>query len=158
MKISWNDLTVDFSHINPDKLLQDWVWLIGEGKKPILVSSIGDLFLTDKSGKCFWLNAGEGILEEVAESLEEFEIKLKDNKYVNEWFLIALVKIFKEKGFELTDRCLYSFKKLPVLGGEYEPENFEITDIEVHFSLSGQINQKIKDLPEGTNINSITIK
>ena len=40
--------------------------------------------------------------------------------------------------------------------GEYEPENFELTDIEVHFELSGQIHKQIKDLPDGTNVKIVT--
>ena len=48
---------------------------------------------------------------------------------------------------------LYGFKQLPVLGGKYEPDNFELTDIAVHFSMSGQINFKLKDLPDGTKVN-----
>jgi len=158
MKITWNDLKIDFNHIDQNRLIESWYWLIGTDKKPILMSSIGDLFLADKNGACYWLNVGEGIFEKVAENIEQFKAKLKDNEQVDEWFLIGLVEELKQSGLELTDNHLYGYKKLPVLGGEYKPENFELTDIEVHFELSGQIHKQIKDLPDGTKVNIKTTK
>ena len=45
---------------------------------------------------------------------------------------------------------------MPVLGGDYSLENFEMTDISVHFSITGQICSQVKDLPERTRIGKIT--
>ena len=59
----------------------------------------------------------------------------------------------KEQGVILEPGKLYGFKQLPVLGGKYEPSNFELTDTEVHFAMSGQMNFQIKDLPDGTQVN-----
>ncbi len=152
MKITWDDLKVDFSYIDLKRITESWDWLIGNDKTPILVSSIGDIFLEDINGKCYWLNVGEGIIEKVAEDKIEFKEKLNNNEIVSEWFLVELVAELKKEGLELTEKKLYGYKKLPVLGGEYEPENFELTDIEVHFELSGQIHKQIKDLPDGTKV------
>lgn len=153
MELTWNDLQVDFDHIDPNQLTTSWSWLIGTDKEPILISSIGDLFLADQNGVCFWLNVGEGTFEKVADSIDQFKVKLKDDEQVAEWFLIGLVEELKESGLELTDKHLYGYKQLPVLGGEYQPENFELTDIEIHFEFSGQIHKQIKDLPDGTKVN-----
>lgn len=152
MKITWNDLTIKFDHIDTKRLLESWDWLIGNDKKPILVSSIGDLFLVDNDGKYHWLNVGAGIIEKVAENETEFKEKLNNTEISEEWFLIELVAELKRNGLELTERKLYGYKTLPILGGKYEPENFELTDIEVHFELSGKIHKQIKDLPNGTNV------
>lgn len=153
MKITWEDLQIDFSNINSENLLESWNWLIGNDKEPILISSIGDVFLQDKTGICYWLNVGEGIIEKIAESPSEFKSKLKDKEIVEEWFLVELVAEIKKTGMELIKNNLYGYKTIPILGGEYKPENFELTDIEVHFELSGIIHQQIKDLPDGTKIN-----
>jgi hypothetical protein len=156
MKITWDDLKVDFTNINLEKLIENWNWLIGNDKTPIIISSIGDLFFEDRNEKYYWLNVGEGIIEKVAEGKTEFIAKLNDNEIVSEWFLVELVAELKKRGLELTQNKLYGYKILPVLGGEYEPENFELTDIEVHFELSGQIHKQIKDLPDGENVKIIT--
>jgi hypothetical protein len=153
MKITWKDLSIDLSNIDRSKLIVDWIWLIGNDKEPIMVSSIGDMFLKDKNGKIYWLNVGEGLLDSVSENIDEFNLKLKDDSQVDEWFMIGLVQQIKESGLELENGKLYGYKKLPVIGGDYEPENFELTDLEVHFSLTGQIHKQIKDLPDGTKVN-----
>jgi hypothetical protein len=158
MEINWAELKINLSKIKVENLLKSWEWLIGTDKKIILISSIGDAFLEDNSGICYWLNVGEGIIEKVAENITEFEKKLTDNEIVEEWFLIELVAELKKSGIKLTENNLYSYKKYPILGGEYLPENFELTDIEVHFEISGQIYKQVKELPIGTKINKIEIK
>lgn len=155
MKISWDHLSVKFDEISADRLVHDWTWLIGKDKQPIMVSSIGDLFLKDVNEKVYWLNTGDGTLTDVAEGIEQFKEKLQDPEIVRDWFLVDLVAILNTKGKKLEVGQVYSNKKLIVFGGDYSPENFEPTDIEVHFSITGQIHRQVKDLPHGTKINSI---
>jgi hypothetical protein len=153
MKITWKDLSIDFSTIDKSKLIEEWIWLIGNDKEPIMISSIGDMFLKDNNGKIYWLNVGEGLIDLASENLDDFKSILKDDSQVDEWFMIGLIKQLKESGLELTEGKLYGYKKLPVIGGDYIPDNFELTDIEVHFSIAGQIHKQIKDLPEETKVN-----
>lgn len=152
MSLTWNDLTVSFEHLDRAKLVEDWEWLVGSSL-PILVTSVGDAFLQNETGEIYWLITGSAEYEKVAQSYEEFQVKLQDNELVHEWFLIPVVAQLKEQGVELEERKLYGFKQLPVLGGKYESDNFELTDIEVHFAISGQMNFKIKDLPDGSQVN-----
>jgi len=153
MKITWKDFSIDFSNIDKNKLIADWIWLLGNDKEPIIISSIGDMFLHDRNGKIYWLNVGEGLLDLVSDNIADFKIKLKDDSQVDEWFMIGLVQQIKESGLELVDSKLYGYKKLPIIGGDYIPNNFELTDLEVHFSLAGQIHKQIKNLPNGTKVN-----
>jgi hypothetical protein len=152
VSLTWNDLTVSFEHIDRKKLVEDWQWLVGKSL-PILITSVGDAFLQNESGEIYWLITGSAELEKVAESYEEFQSKLNDNELIHEWFLVPVVAQLREQGILLEQGKLYGFKQLPVLGGKYDPENFELTDIEVHFAVSGQMNFKIKDLPDGTSVN-----
>lgn len=156
-KLTESDLRINFDHIDIKRLTESWDWLIGKDKTPILMTSIGDLFFSDHEGKCYWLDVGGGTFEKVSESIEEFNEKLKDEDQLDEWFLLGLVERIKSSGIKLRKKELYGYRKLPVLGGEYEPHNFESTDIEVHFELSGQIHKQIKDLPDGTSV-EIVIK
>lgn len=152
------DLTVDFSHLKKSSLIEEWIWLIGVDKTPLIVSKIGDLFLRDGNDKFYWLNVGDGILDCIAHSANEFEALLNNNEKLDEWFLPELINQLHKNGDELSNGEVYSFKKLPVLGGEFEINNFESTDISVHFSVSGQIHEQIKDLPDGASIDNISIK
>lgn len=158
MKIAWDDLQVSFDEHASDRLIEDWRWLVGQDKTPIMVSSIGDIFLMDKTGKIYWLNVGEGSITAVADDVQGFKEKLQNREQVNEWFMIELVAALKVAGLELRQGEVYSYKKLPVLGGDYSVDNFEKTLVEVHFSFSGQIHEQVKNLPEGTKINAIKFK
>jgi hypothetical protein len=155
MTITWDDLTVKFDENSSDRLVHDWTWLIGTDKTPIMVSSVGDLFLRDTADKVYWLNTGDGTLTEVADGIEKFKEKLNDQELVSDWFLVDLIAALKTEGKKLLTGQVYSYKKLIVLGGDYSPDNFEPTDIEVHFSFAGQIHQQVKDLPPGAKINAV---
>jgi hypothetical protein len=49
--------------------------------------------------------------------------------------------------------------KVPLfLGGVDRPENFELSDMEVYWSFSGQIRAQTRNLPEGTPIGKLTIE
>jgi len=151
--ITWNDLTVNFKHIERTALVDDWQLLVGTSALPILISSVGDMFLQESSGEVYWLITGSGEYEKVANSYEEFQSKLQNDEIVNEWFLVPVVVQLKEKGVNLEAGKLYGFKQLPVLGGAYETNSFELKDIEIHLAMSGQINLQIRDLSDGTNVN-----
>jgi hypothetical protein len=68
---------------------------------------------------------------------------------------VDLIDALKNKGHLLKQGQVYSYKKVVVLGGDYSTDNFEPTNIEVHFSFWGQVHQQVKDLPPGTNIASV---
>jgi len=72
--------------------------------------------------------------------------------------MLDLIRGIKSSGIKLKEKELYGYKIIPILGGQYEPNNFESTDIEVHFELCGQIHEQVKDLPTGTIVNRITMK
>lgn len=155
MKIELDDLIINFQSEISDRLTEDWTWLLGTNKKVILVTAIGDMFLTSDNGNIFWLDVGQGKLEMVANDKREFEERLTDIEQINEWFMIDLTTQLRLSDKKLKDGQIYSYKKLPIIGGKYSVDNFEPTDIEVHFSISGQIHNQIKDLPDGTKINEV---
>jgi hypothetical protein len=91
----------------------------------------------------------------ILEKLERYRVLAEYWRRVSDWFLIDLIAELKADGKKLETGQVYSYKKPIVLGGDYSPDNFEPTDIEVHFSFAGQIHRQVKDLPPGTKINSV---
>ncbi len=152
MKRSLDDLTVKFNNDTSDKLTENWTWLIGTDKKVFLVSIVGDMFLTDSNERIFWLDVGSGELKLVADSIKDFQEKLKDVEQVNEWFMIDLATELRHSKNKLTDGQLYSYYKLPIMGGNYTVDNFAPLSIEEHFRFLGDIHKQIKDLPDGTTV------
>ena len=158
MRITWNELTVDFQKHGADDLLQDWRWLLGDSMRLLLVSAIGDMFLADSSGQVFWLDAGSGRLQKIAASIDQFQQLRQQRQNADQWFIPQLIVDLINSGVRLAPGQCYSYKKPPILGGEIEPSNFEPTDLSVHFSILGQIHRQVKDLPPGTKIQNIKIK
>jgi hypothetical protein len=156
MEINVDDLTVKFQKDVSDKLTEDWIWLIGQDKKVIMISAIGDMFLMADDKSIYWLDVGLGKLNSIANDIQEFNTKLKDIEQVNDWFMIDLTTELRSDK-KLKDGQVYSYKKLTIMGGEYGTDNFEPTDLEVHFSFAGQLHRQIKDLPDGTRIDKINI-
>ncbi|HEV7405893.1 MAG TPA: T6SS immunity protein Tdi1 domain-containing protein [Chthoniobacteraceae bacterium] len=152
MRITWNELTVALDTHSRDDLLSEWRWQINGGFQIILISSLGDLFLSDSAGHIHWLDSGAGRLNEVAAGLDEFQQLRQQPAYVAEWFAPRLVGAILQRGVRLAPGQCFSYKLPPILGGQMEPTNFEATDLCVHLSILGQINRRAKDLPDGTPI------
>lgn len=150
-------LIKDISKIDLENICSDWRWCLGNQKSVLLVSCVGDMFLLGNDGTVNWLETGFGQIEKVAENLREFEVLLEDEKNTDNWFLAPLVEEFIKQEKILKESEVYSFKLLPAMGGDYSEDNFEITDISIHFSISGQIHAQIKELPEGTKINKVSV-
>ena len=157
MRITWNEFTVNLAGQNPDELLSDWRWLIGDALHLFMVSSCGDMFLSDRQGHVFWLDSGTGQLQQIANSVAEFHTLRQQRQNSDQWFMPQLVGDLMARGRKLGPGECYSYKKPPILGGQIEPPNFEPTDLSVHFSILGQIHKQVKDLPPGTKISKINI-
>lgn len=146
------DLVIPLAHVNLDALLVHWRWLLSPELRPLYATLLGDLFLESKDGQVLWLDVGSGALEVVAKDREQFEKLLTDPENVDLWFGRPLVDSLRKANMNLNPGECYSHQMLPILGGEHEPANFRIVDLQTHFDTWGPIHEKIKDLPDGTTI------
>lgn len=157
MRITWNELTVSPDGVDLEGLLSEWRWLVDESFQPVVITALGDLFLRHDDGRIFWLDAGSGQLTEVAGSPEEFKQRMVQPENADEWFAPQLVGDILTGGTPLAPGQCFGYKIAPVLGGKFEADNFEPTDLQVHFGILGQIHRQVKDLPPGTPIGEIRI-
>jgi hypothetical protein len=156
VRITLSDLTVDVDHVDQERLLDDWRWLTGPSKRLILVSAIGDAFLQDEDdGTVHLLDTAAGWCGLVAHDADEFRLLLADSEWVTDHLAALVVADFLRNDLRLERGEIYSWKRPPVLGGEYELANAETSDIAVHFSVTGQIHQQVRNLPAGTPIKEI---
>ncbi len=154
-----NDVTVNFSHLKSKSILGDWAWLLGKSKLPILLCASGDAFVQDKNSfEIFFLDVWNAKLKKVANSSDELMAQLQDGEVANEYLSIQWVGDLLKSGLHLGKGQIFSLTKPSILGGTFDLSNVEVTDIEVHYSINGQIHEQVKDLPAGTTIDSIEIK
>ena len=158
MTIDFHQFVKDISKIDLEDICSDWQWLLKNQYTPIIVSCAGDIFLVDKNESISWLDTGAGQLQKIADNLEQFNSALENIENIDKWFQASIVLELIEKGMILLENQVYSYKLMPILSGDYSPENFELTDMSVHFSFTGQICKQVKDLPEGTRINKFILR
>ena len=118
----------------------------------VTISVLGDMFLLGDDGVVYWLQTDSGNLTKIADTFEQYQQFLNDEGKIDNWFLPLLVEKLIAAGKTLKQNEVYSYKKLPVIGGEYSVDNVEPTDMSVHFAFSGQICEQIRDLPDGTQV------
>jgi hypothetical protein len=159
VRITLDELTVNFSHLDREHLLDDWRWLIGRSRHPILLSAIGDAFVQDDNdGTIHLLDTAAGTCQLVAADEGEFRRLLTDPQWATDHLAVEVIADFLANGRRLEPGQIYSWNHPPALGGAYELENATATDIEVHFSMAGQIHRQIHDLPPGTPISEIRVR
>lgn len=154
-----DDLTVGFQHLQRETMLSDWTWLLGTSALPVLVTAVGNAFVEESSsGEIKLLDVGSADLILIAASTVEFEELLAQRELVAKFFDVQLVGELFNSGQTLAAGELFGFKRLPTMGGDYVIDNFEATDIEVHFSVNGQLQAQLSRLKPQTVIRSVSIR
>ena len=151
-------LTIKTDGLSFDSLLSDWRWLVSPDFTPVLMTAFCDLFLRDQSGRVYFLDLMSGEFKQVAESQEVFDRSCEDREQRRSWFIgFLLTEVRKLRGELAAGQC-YSCKTLLSLGGQLEPENFQRTDLQVHYSILGKLHRQTRHLPAGTKIDNIKIE
>jgi len=150
-------LTIKTDGLPFEALLCDWRWLVSPDFTPVLMTAFGDLFLRDQAGRIHFLDLMSGGFKQVAQSREEFDRLCEDREQRRTWFMgFLLMEVRKLRGELVAGEC-YSCEIPPSLGGKLDAENFERTDLQVHYSILGQLHEQTKHLPAGTKIDKINI-
>lgn len=150
-------LTICIGGLDCDQLLSDWRWLGPDDLQLVSMTKFGDCFLEDRRGCIHFLDTLGGRLTPIAPSNEAFLTEREKPENLDEWFMIDFTLLCWESGLRpAAGQCL-SFKIPPILSGAVELENVEVCDLLVHQSIMGQLHRNVKDLPEGTVIDQITV-
>jgi len=144
------DSIISLEGIDTGQMLKFWRWLIPETCRPLFATALGDLFLIDPDGRVLWLDMGGGELRLVASDAAEFRQAVADPDNNSLWFGSNLVDELRAEGKVLGPGECYCYLRLPMLGGEFVPDNFLIEDVVIHFQIWGPIHEQLRDLPDGT--------
>jgi hypothetical protein len=152
-----NDYFAETS-VSGDEILADWRWLIGPKAQLCHVTKAGDAILRDPAdGSIHFLDTIAGMVQRIARDESDFNSLVTANANAEKWLMREIVNGQAVLGMRPgRDECL-SFQHPPALGGELHPDNIEVCNISVHFSIAGQIHRQIKDLPPGTPITDIKV-
>jgi hypothetical protein len=149
-------LQVDLKEVDAQKLLDHWRWLVEESFEPIMVTFLGDIFLKNpRDGSVHFLNTLNGSFSPVADSEEEWKDMLRDREQRVNWLPSPFYLELKNFHGPLPSGHCYSCEVPPSLGGELASDNFAPTDLQTHHLVLGQLQNQIKDIPHGTQVDII---
>jgi hypothetical protein len=138
--------------------LESWSWLDGlAGLSPALSNAFGDLFLQAEDGSFAFLSTLDGTLQRVWPDAAALQAAMNTPQAQDEFLIIGLVQDASAAGLDPGPGEVLSFKVPPVLGGQVDAGNLEVTDFVVAVNLAGQIHQQVKDLPPGTGFTGVTM-
>jgi hypothetical protein len=95
---------------------------------------------------------GDGRFQVVAASDDEFRRAVADPENNSLWFGAAFVDRLRTAGKLLGPGECYSYKLLPMLGGDWQPANFVVYEVVHHFRVWGPIHEQLRELPDGATI------
>jgi len=146
-----NDYLIDQKSQDWSKLLSTWHWLLPRQIIVWMVNRFGDVFIVRDDGTVQMLDIGIGTLKQVAATRDDFGCKIDEPGQAEDWLMIPLVDQLVASGQILGAGQCYSYRQLPVLGGDYTTDNVVIKDMAAHYAAFGPIHERIKDLPDGTH-------
>jgi hypothetical protein len=147
-----HDYLIDQTGLGWQSLLEEWHFLLPPEFRVWLLTRAGDLFITVPDGSIHMLDVGAGTLKQVAKSRDEFCTKMDEPGVADNWLMIPIVDHLVSSGVVLGPGQCYSFRKLPVFGGAYTPDNRMAFPIREHFGGWGSVHRQMADLPDGSHV------
>lgn len=147
-----NDYLLATPGIDWSNVLRDWAPPLPGSFTVWFVNRLGDVFVVLEDGSVHMLDVGAGRLTRCAASRDDFATLIDVGDNADQWLAIALVDRCRAAGMSLAANQCYGFKVPPMLGGGYDVDNLEPTDLHVHYGLLADIHRQTKDVPDGTPI------
>jgi hypothetical protein len=145
------DLRADFA-----TALEPWRWLIRGDVQPLLLTILGDLFVTCDNA-VYFLDTESGRFSHVAPNRDVWKQMLNNPSMIDVWFRPAFIDQLNQSGRRLRAGEVYSPTIPTVLGGKLTVENYTPSQWRMHLHVMGHIHRQVRALPVGTKITHLDI-
>jgi hypothetical protein len=129
-----------------------WGWTGIRPSEVVDENDFGNLIIKDIEGRYWMICPEELSCEIVAQTRSELDRLSVDQEFLRDWYMRALVEKAHEKCGALAAGRKYCLKIPAVLGGQYSSDNMGTITLLELIRASGDIAQKIKDLPDGAKV------
>ena len=129
-----------------------WGWT---GIEPVQIvgdNAFGNLMIEDRSGRYWRLCPEDLYCTVIAPSRAELDVLARDQDFLQDWYMAALVQHAEERLGPLQPGHAYCLKIPGALGGEYGGDNLAAVPLAELIGASGSIAQQIDGLPEGAQV------
>ena len=135
-----------------NEIKDSWGWVGIDPQEVVIENEFGNLIIKDSNDR-FWRLCPEDVYcEVVAESIEEYNTLIKNEEFLEDWFMTAMVKEAEKLLGTLEAGQKYHMVIPGILGGEYGGSNVKVAPLHEIVRFSGDLGKQIKDLPEGAQI------
>lgn len=135
-----------------DEVKKSWGWVGINPTEIVAENEFGNLIIKDSEDK-FWRLCPEDVYcEVVAKSIEDYNNLINDIEFLNDWNMSVMVDEATKMLGELKEGYKYYMVIPGVLNGEYSGTNIKTAPFIEIISLSGNLGKKIKDLPDGAEV------
>lgn len=134
------------------EIKDSWGWIGIQPQEVVLENEFGNLIVKDFEGK-FWRICPEDVYcEVVAESIEEYNVLIKNEEFLEDWFMSAMVVEAEKNLCVLESGYKYHMVIPGVLGGTYGGANVKVAPLVEIIRFSGDVGKQIEELPEGAQV------
>ncbi len=134
------------------EISESWGWVGIEPVEVVGENDFGNLMIKDAHGKYWRLCPEDVYCEVVANNREELDSLCKDQEFLEDWNMKVLVEQAVENLGPLCQGAKYCLVTPGVLGGDYAISNIKTAPLVELVRFSGDLAKKIKDLPDGAQI------
>lgn len=134
------------------EIRSSWGWVGIEPEEVVGENDFGNLIIRDVQGKYWRLCPEDGYCKVVAENREKLDALARNQEFLADWYMEALVAQAKEALGPLLEGKKYYLAIPGFLGGEDAVSNIKTAPLVELVRLSGDIGRQIKDLPDGAQI------
>lgn len=129
-----------------------WGWVGINPSEIVGENEFGNLIIRDDDGK-YWRICPEDVYcEVIAKNREELDNLLKDQEFLTDWHMSALVDVAKDSVGLLSAGRKYCLVVPGVLGGAYDISNIKSVPLVELVRFSGDLGKQIQNLPHGAQI------
>lgn len=158
MPLEFSDLVAPVTDLGvafPESLAA-WRWLVPASAQPLLISALGDLFVS-LSDSILFLDTEKGSLAPVARNRGDWKGAMQEPDKLAAWFRPGLVAELRGSGLSLRSGEVFSPLVPPILGGSHTAENYTASQWRHHLHFLGQVHDQVRLLPPGTKIDRLAL-
>ena len=134
------------------EIAQSWGWTGIEPEEVVRESDFGNLIVRDQFGK-YWRICPEDVCcEVVANNREELDELSKNQEFLTDWYMEALVEKAIAKLGPLKEGRKFHLVIPGVLGGEYGSSNIQTVPLVEQIRFAGDLGRQIQELPDGAQV------
>lgn len=149
-------LTQQVSKAAYEAAFESWSFLDFSGKRPLMASLFGDVFLRTPDG-VWWFDVRAGTLSRVWGTSRGWQAELATSEGREKYLLARLAEEADQAGLTLGSEEVYAFRTPLVLGGDFDVSNLAVRDFAAAVNLAGQVHCQARVLRPGTAIHAAVV-